>query len=367
MEKTYDIEYMQVAIKEAIKGIGKVNPNPLVGAVVVKDGKIISKGYHEKYGEAHAEVNALNESGENSKGATLYVTLEPCSHFGKTPPCVNKIIEHGIARCVVATLDPNPLVAGKGIQILKDAGIEVSIGVLEKQAKEMNQVFFKYITKKYPYIFLKCGITLDGKIATRNFSSKWITNSLARERVQEYRNKFSGIMVGTNTVLKDDPSLKCTLENGRNPFRIILDSQLSIPIEYRIIKENDDRKTILIIESSMVGTEKYNLLKEKYNIKFISMDLIPFSLDSIFKKVGELGIDSVLVEGGSNIISQLFKENLIDAGEIFVAPKILGDSQGIPFIQGFSPLEISDSFLLKNISINIYGDNVGFEFCNLGG
>ncbi|MEG0397923.1 MAG: bifunctional diaminohydroxyphosphoribosylaminopyrimidine deaminase/5-amino-6-(5-phosphoribosylamino)uracil reductase RibD [Cetobacterium sp.] len=357
-----DIEYMRLALNEAIKGEGRVNPNPLVGAVVVKNDKIISTGYHEKYGEAHAERNALNKIGELAEGATLYVTLEPCSHTGKTPPCVDKIIESKIKRCVVATLDSNPLVSGKGIKKLKDAGIEVQVGILEKEALEINSVFFKYVEEKLPFIFLKCGITLDGKIATKDFSSKWITNSLAREKVQMYRNKFMGIMLGKNSVLHDNPTLDCRMEGGRNPVRIIIDSKLDIPYEYKVISNNEDEKTIIVTSKQMVETQKYSILKEKHKIKFITLLENEFQLKDIFKQVGKLGIDSILVEGGSSVISQLFRDNLIDAGEIFIAPKILGDSTSIPFVDGFSRSLISEAIELKNVKYNIYGDNIGLEF-----
>lgn len=357
-----DIKYMKLALTEAIKGEGKVNPNPLVGSVVVKDGKILSIGYHEKYGEFHAERNALNKIDKKAQGATIYVTLEPCSHYGKTPPCVDIIIESGIKRCVVATLDPNPLVAGKGIEILKKSGIEVVVGVLEEEAKDLNKVFFKYILTKKPYIFLKCGITLDGKIATHNFSSKWITNSIAREKVQKYRNKFTGIFVGKNSVIEDNPSLDARIENGRNPFRITIDKNLEIPSTHKIIANNNDEKTIIITSKKMIETDKYKMLMEKYKIKFITLEGDIFSLEEIFSKIGELGIDSILIEGGSNIISQLFKDNLIDSGEIFIAPKILGDSSAIPFIDGFKRDSIGDAIELKKVKYNIYEDNIGLEF-----
>lgn len=354
-------KYMKLALEEAIKGIGAVNPNPLVGAIIVKDDEIISTGYHAKYGEAHAEVNAINKAGDLCKGATIYVTLEPCSHFGKTPPCVDLIIKSKFKKCVIGVLDPNPLVAGRGVKKLQEAGIEVVYGILEKECLDINKVFFKYITNKSPFIFLKCGITLDGKIATKEYSSKWITNDLAREKVQKYRNFFSGILVGANTVRKDNPSLKTYLPKGRNPFRIILDRNLTISEECNIIWSNDDCKTIIVTSYKKKDTEKFLYFKERFNINFILIDEND-SLKDILLKVGELGIDSILVEGGGNIISQLFKGNLIDGGEIMVAPKIIGDSQSISFIDGFSPNLMNEVISLNNVKINTYGNNVGFEF-----
>lgn len=353
--------YMSIALEEAKKGIGKVNPNPLVGAVIVKENEIISKGYHKVFGGPHAEVNSINSASSSLEGSTIYVTLEPCSHFGKTPPCTDLIIKSKIKRCVIAVLDPNPLVCGKGVKQLEDAGIEVIVGVLEKEARELNRVFFKYIESKVPYIFIKTAITLDGKIATRDFSSKWITNSIAREKVQNYRNFFSAILVGANTVLEDNPSLRCTLKDGRNPYRIILDKELIIKEESSVINKNSDKKTVIVTDEKNMSSDKYRCFQEKYDIIFIHI-LKSDTLFDILKKIGALKIDSILVEGGSKVISSFFKENIYDGGEFMVAPKIIGDSEAIPFIEGFSPSSISEAINLESVKINVYGDNVGFEF-----
>ncbi|MDX8335394.1 bifunctional diaminohydroxyphosphoribosylaminopyrimidine deaminase/5-amino-6-(5-phosphoribosylamino)uracil reductase RibD [Candidatus Cetobacterium colombiensis] len=352
--------FMRIAIEEAKKGIGAVNPNPLVGAVIVKNNKIISVGHHEFYGGPHAEVNALKNL-ESVEGATLYVTLEPCSHFGKTPPCTELIIKSKIKTCIVGTLDPNPLVSGRGIKQLKDAGIEVIIGVLENETKNLNRVFFKYIQNKIPYIFIKCGITLDGKIATKNFSSKWITNSLAREKVEKYRNFFSGILVGANTVIQDNPSLRCKVSNHRNPYRLILDKDLIIDEKYSIINNNSDCKTFIITLDKNIKTKKFQELKEKFSINFITFSKEENLMD-ILSKIGSYNIDSVLVEGGSSVLSLFFKESLFDGGEIIIAPKILGDNSAIPFLNGFSPNLIDEGINLENVKFNIYDNNVGVEF-----
>lgn len=375
-----DFDFMKIALEEAVKGEGRVNPNPLVGAVIVSHGKIIGRGYHEFYGGPHAEVNAvadakrnLIEMGQepNLDGMTIYVTLEPCSHYGKTPPCADLIVNNRFKRCVVAAMDPNPKVAGNGIRIIKEAGIETEIGVLSDESHEINKVFFKYIVKKIPYIFLKCGITLDGKIATENGSSKWITNSKARDKVQKYRNKFLGIMVGKNTVINDNPELRTKMEGGRDPYRIVFDSKLEIPEDYKIISQNSDLKTIIITSDKNKGIDgieeseknlKYKRLETKHGIKFITFKDNKFNLNQILEEVGKLGIDSVLVEGGQSIISQFFKEKLIDAGEIFIAPKILGDSKGISFINGFSRETIDECINLQNVKYNLYDENIGLEF-----
>lgn len=352
--------FMEIAINEAKKGIGAVNPNPLVGAVLVKDNKILAMGHHEFYGGPHAEVNTLNKSND-TEGCTLYVTLEPCSHYGKTPPCTKLIISSKIKRCVIATLDPNPLVSGQGVKQLEEAGIEVIIGVLENEARNLNKVFFKYIENKIPYIFIKAGITLDGKIATQSFSSQWITNSLARNKVEKYRNFFSGILVGANTVVQDNPSLRCKVLGNRNPYRLILDKDLIISEKYSIISNNEDQKTFIITSEKNINLEKFQLFSEKFSIKFITFSENE-NLKDILKKIGSYNIDSILVEGGSGVISSFFKEEIYDGGEIIIAPKILGDGLAIPFLNGFSPNMIDEGITLKNIKINIYDDNVGFEF-----
>lgn len=359
-----DIKYMKMALDLAKRGKGMVNPNPMVGAVVVKDGKIVGKGYHKFYGGPHAEVYALEEVGEKGVDGTIYVTLEPCSHYGKTPPCVKKIIETKIKRCVIATLDPNPLVSGRGKKILEEAGIEVVVGVLKEEALKQNKVFFKYIKEKEPFLYLKCAITLDGKIATRNKDSKWISNELSRERVQQLRHEFMGIMVGINTLLSDDPRLTARVEGGRDPFRIIVDPNFKTPELYKVVQKNQDKKTIIVTSSEVKEERKgeVKLYMETYNIQFIFLDGKRYKVDHILKEVGKLGIDSVLLEGGGSLISQSFEEDRLDGGTIFIAPKILGDSNGISFYSGRSVEKMEDALELKNPTYKIYGDNIAIEF-----
>ena len=354
-----DEKYMDLALELAEKGKGCVNPNPMVGAVVVKDGEIVGKGWHKFYGGPHAEVYALDEAGAKAEGATIYVTLEPCSHFGKTPPCAEKIKKMKIKKCVIACLDPNPIVAGRGKKILEEAGIEVVVGVREKEAKELNKVFMKYITEKNPYLFLKCAITLDGKIATNERDSKWITNEKSREKVQFLRHEYMGIMVGINTLINDNPRLTARIENGVNPFRIVVDPHLCTPLESNFVNMADDNKSIIITSKENEKNDKIKELENK-NVKIIYMEGFDFSVDKILKKIGELKIDSVLLEGGSYLISKAFKENRIDGGEIFIAPKILGG--GLPFIDGFDFKEIKDCFHLQNVKFNVYDDNISVEF-----
>lgn len=354
-----DEKYMDLALELAEKGRGYVNPNPMVGAVVVKDGEIVGKGWHKFYGGPHAEVYALDEAGAKAEGATIYVTLEPCSHFGKTPPCAEKIKKMKIKKCVIACLDPNPIVAGRGKKILEEAGIEVVVGVREKEAKELNKVFMKYITEKNPYLFLKCAITLDGKIATNERDSKWITNEKSREKVQFLRHEYMGIMVGINTLINDNPRLTARIENGVNPFRIVVDPHLRTPLESNFVNMADDNKSIIVTSKENEKNNKITELENK-NVKIIYMEGYDFSVHEILKKIGELKIDSVLLEGGSYLISKAFKENRIDGGEIFIAPKILGG--GLPFIDGFDFKEIKDCFHLENVKFNVYDDNISVEF-----
>ena len=371
MEENINKKYMRMAIELAKKGAGGVNPNPMVGAVVVKNGEVIGRGYHKFFGGSHAEVYALEEAGKEAEGATIYVTLEPCSHYGKTPPCAKKIIDMGIKKCFIGSSDPNPKVAGKGVAMLKEAGIEVVENVLKEECDEINQVFFKYIKTKIPYLFVKCGITLDGKIALSNGISKWITNSIAREKVQYYRNKFMGIMVGINTVLTDNPSLTARIENGVNPFRIIVDPNLQIDENCKVVKNNEDEKTVIITSQKNLFTEdaenteiqiKQKRLAEENKVKFIFIDGEKFSFRKMLEEIGKAGIDSILLEGGETLISLAFEENVIDGGEIFIANKILGDSSAKPFISGFVREKMEEAVQLTNVRNNIYGENVGMEF-----
>ena len=371
MEENINEKYMRMAIELAKKGAGGVNPNPMVGAVVVKNGEVIGRGYHKFFGGPHAEVYALEEAGKEAEGATIYVTLEPCSHYGKTPPCAKKIIDMGIKKCFIGSSDPNPKVAGKGVAMLKEAGIEVVENVLKEECDKINQVFFKYIKTKIPYLFVKCGITLDGKIALSNGISKWITNSIAREKVQYYRNKFMGIMVGINTVLTDNPSLTARIENGVNPFRIIVDPNLQIDENCKVVKNNEDEKTVIITSQKNLFTEdtenteiqiKQKRLAEENKVKFIFIDGEKFSFRKMLEEIGKTGIDSILLEGGETLISLAFEENAIDGGEIFIANKILGDNSAKPFISGFVREKMEEAVQLTNVRNNIYGENVGMEF-----
>ncbi len=357
-----DIKFMEQALNLGRNGEGYVNPNPMVGAIIVKNGVVVGKGYHQQYGGPHAEVFALEMAGTEAKDSTIYVTLEPCTHYGKTPPCVNKIIDAGIKRCVIAVLDPNPIVSGNGVRVLKQAGIEVVVGVLEKEAIIQNEIFFKYMSTKMPYLFLKCGITLDGKIATRGGDSKWITNEKSREKVQYLRHKYMGIMIGVNTLLADNPRLNARIKGGKDPYRIIIDPNLKIPFDCKFVINNYDNKSIIVTSSENKESERHFLLSNDYHVNFVFLKGKKFEMREILLEIGKLGIDSILLEGGKTLISKAFSEKALDGGEIFIAPKILGDSNGVPFIDGFVTNKISQAIELRETKFEVFGDNISLKF-----
>lgn len=351
---------MQLAIELAKKGEGKVNPNPMVGAVIVRDGIVIGEGYHEKYGEGHAEVNAFKSLKEDPSGATMYVTLEPCSHYGKTPPCVDKIVENNIKRVVIGMIDPNPLVAGNGVYKLKKAGIEVKIGVLEDKCKKLNEVFIKYILSKKPFVVLKAAMSLDGKIATRTGESKWISSEKSRLQVHNLRNKISGIMVGVNTVIKDDSELTCRIQNGIDPIRIILDSTLRIPMNSKVL-QNKDNKTIIATTKRANMKNIQELLKKDIKVLIIEEKNGQVNLNALIKKLGELNIDSILLEGGGTLNYSALEENIVDKVMIYISPKIIGGEFSKTPVGGIGIDKLNDAFNLKDITANTVDEDILVE------
>ncbi len=357
-----DESYIQLAIEIAKRGVGNVSPNPLVGCIIIKNDKIIGAGYHEEFGKNHAEINAIESSNGSVEGSTLYVNLEPCSHFGNTPPCVDRIIESKIKRVVVGTLDMNPLVSGSGIKKLKAAGVEVKVGVLENQCAELNKFFFKYISRKIPYVTLKAAQTLDGKIADGSGNSKWISSSISRKIVHQMRSKYDAVLVGSSTVVKDNPRLTVRLTEGRNPRRIILDTHLRLSTKYKIFQYNVDKKLIIITsEKSRKNTAKINKLKSlgvqvlfaKENKKRL------VDLKSALEQMGQINIASLLVEGGGKLLSSFIKENLFDDISLFIAPKILGS--GVDTFSNLGIKSIQKSFRIKIDNVEKVGDDVLIE------
>ena len=353
-----DESYIKLAIEIAKKGRGNVSPNPLVGCIIVKDERIISAGYHEKYGENHAEINAINSAKESVEGSTLYVNLEPCSHQGLTPPCVDKIIENKIKRVVIGTLDMNPLVCGNGIKILKSAGIDVKAGILENECAAVNKFFFKFITKKNPYVTLKIAQTLDGKIADKQGDSKWVSSLLSRRYVHELRSKYDAVLIGLGTVMKDNPSLTVRLTEGRNPRRVILDTGLKLSTEHKLFSSNSDKKLIIVTSNKNKSKErKIKKIKSKgAEVIFVREDRGKLNLKNILKELAKINITSVLVEGGKAIFSSFVKENLFDDLLVFISPKILGN--GIPAVSDLGIKSISKSLKVKFVNAEMIGDDV---------
>lgn len=356
-------EYMKRAIELSKKGIGYTNPNPLVGAVIVKDNKIIGEGYHEFYGGPHAEINAFKNAAEDVKGATLYVTLEPCSHYGKTPPCANAIVKKGISKVVIGMKDPNPLVAGKGISILRDNGIEVITGVLEEEVKKLNEIFIKYITTKMPFCILKTAMTLDGKIATKNGDSKWITNEKSRKYVHELRHRVAAVAVGIGTVLTDDPRLTSRLEDieGVDPIRVIVDTKSKIPLDAKVLNLDSKAKTI-IATTEKADKNKLKAIKAK-GAEVIVTPLKDDKVDLVYlmKLLGEKGIDSVLLEGGSTLNYSALDQGIVDKVITFISPKIVGGSNAKTPVGGEGRKYIKDSFNLKNVKVKRFQEDIMIE------
>lgn len=324
---------MAECLELARKGHGYVSPNPLVGCVIIKDNRIIGKGYHRQFGANHAEVEAILDArnkGFTLKGSTLYVNLEPCVHYGKTPPCVDRILQEKIKRVIIGTPDPNPLVNGKGIRKLRANGVEVITNVLAEDSKNLNKFFFKYITTGLPYVTLKVAQSLDGKIALHNFSSKYITSNESLKEVHRLRSVYDAVLVGKNTVLYDNPSLTVRLVNGRNPYRIILDSTNSLPPDRKVFTDKYIHKTY-IITSNKALNKKVKSLKPFVN--YISITDTHFNLSTILKRLARLEITSILVEGGKSVFSQFIQSRYLDELIIFISPKIIG--QGISSFDNF--------------------------------
>ena len=355
-----DSEYMELALMLAKNGLGWTAPNPMVGAVLVKDGEIIGQGWHEKCGEPHAERNALANCKKSPQGATLYVTLEPCCHQGRQPPCVDAILEAGIRRVVVGSADPNPLVAGKGIRILREHGIEVTEHMLEEECDRLNEVFFHYIQTKTPYVILKYAMTIDGKIATYTGESKWITGEKAREHVHNNRHRYSGIMVGVKTVLEDNPMLTCRIPEGVNPTRIICDTNLRTPIESNIVQSAKDIQTI--IATGNVEEEKVKIYEE-LGCKILQLpdENGKVSLESLMKKIGEMNIDSVIVEGGGTLNWSMVSKGLVNKTEIYIAPKIFGGKDAKTPVEGQGFKLPAESLNLEKSKVSILGEDILIE------
>ncbi|MBE6014181.1 MAG: bifunctional diaminohydroxyphosphoribosylaminopyrimidine deaminase/5-amino-6-(5-phosphoribosylamino)uracil reductase RibD [Lachnospiraceae bacterium] len=358
-----DREYMKRAIELAKKGEGFVSPNPKVGAVLVKDGQIIGEGYHERYGELHAERNALADcknKGNSPKGATMYVSLEPCCHYGKTPPCTEAIIENEIARVVVATLDVNPKVAGKGVEILRNKGIQVDVGLLEEESLRLNKVFNKYMSTGLPYVVMKYAMTADGKIATASGKSKWITGDAARENVHRLRKSLSAILVGVSTVIEDDPMLDCRLDEPCiNPVRVICDTNLRIPLDSKVVMTADRIETI-IASASRDEDKIEKLLNKGCEVLKLPGSEAGVDLKVLMKTLAERKIDSLLIEGGGSINYSALEAGIVDEVHIHMAPKIFGGRSKSP-VEGKGIEDISNAIRLRPVNTLWAGDDLIIE------
>ena len=357
-------KYMRRAIELAKKGSGHVNPNPLVGAVIVKDGEIIGEGYHECYGQLHAERNAIanaRKRGNNIEGSTIYVTLEPCCHYGKTPPCTEAIIEEKIARVVVGSDDPNPLVSGKGFKLLREKGIEVIPHFLKEECDAMNHVFFHYISTGTPYVAMKYAMTMDGKIACYTGDSKWVTGETARLHVQETRKRLSGIMVGIGTVLADDPMLNCRIETGVDPIRLICDSQLRTPLDSQLVRTARDIPTWIFCAHAQ--PERVTALEEA-GVRVVSLpdaDGKRVDLRAVMNYLGEQQVDSVLLEGGGTLNGEALRLGLVHKVQAYIAPKLIGGASAHGPVGGPGIAKMADALHLADLTITRLGEDILIE------
>ena len=367
-------KYMRRAIELAKKGSGHVNPNPLVGAVIVRDGEIIGEGYHECYGQLHAERNAIanaKKRGDSLEGSTIYVTLEPCCHYGKTPPCTEAIIEEKIARVVVGSDDPNPLVSGKGFQMLREKGIEVIPHFLKEECDAMNHVFFHYIRTGTPYVAMKYAMTMDGKIACYTGDSKWVTGEESRAHVQTLRNHYKGIMAGIGTVLADDPMLNCRIEGGRDPIRIIADSHLRIPMDSQLVRTAGQQPLIVACLPD-ADEEKAAQLQEK-GVEVLRIPGVTtaditeeqkevISLPVLMKELGARKIDGILLEGGGQLNESALQAGIVDRIYCYIAPKIFGGAQAKTPVEGQGLTRAADAWQFNRIGMQEFGQDILLEY-----
>jgi diaminohydroxyphosphoribosylaminopyrimidine deaminase/5-amino-6-(5-phosphoribosylamino)uracil reductase len=357
-QQLLDRKYMRMALRLAGKAKGRTSPNPMVGAVVVKNGKVIGRGYHEKAGLPHAEAIALKKAGSAAKGSTLYVTLEPCSHTNKrTPPCCPLVIERGVKRVVVAMIDPNPHVSGNGIKKLRAAGIEVKTGVLEDEATKLNEAFIRHVSTGVPFVTLKIAQTLDGKIATSSGESKWITGEPARREGRKLRDINDGILVGINTVLSDDPSLTTRIPGGRDPVRIIVDSSLRIPVNAKVLIQKSHARTIIATVSG--SKARIDALRGAGAEVVLTRNIRGrVDLRDLMKKLGKRDVMSVLIEGGSEINASALKAGIVDKVVMFLAPMLMTGTDSICSIGGVSPVKLSRARRLRDVTMQFVGQDL---------
>jgi diaminohydroxyphosphoribosylaminopyrimidine deaminase/5-amino-6-(5-phosphoribosylamino)uracil reductase len=355
-----DNQYMQMALTLAQKGSGRVSPNPMVGAVVVSAGRVVGRGYHPYVGGPHAEVNAIDEAGDAARNATLYVTLEPCNHFGRTPPCTHKILEAGIKRVVVAMQDPNPEVAGGGNGFLVSRGVELVCGVEEAAARRLNESFIKFVRTRKPFVILKIASTLDGRIATRTGDARWVTGDTARAYVHQLRHGMDAIMVGAGTVEADDPQLTTRLANGRgvDPVRVVLDTRLRMSEKARMLHQASEAATWVVCGPDAPPTAKERLEAVGATIVQTPLKGERIDLNRLMHHLAERGVTSLLIEGGAHVAGAALREGVVDKVVFFYAPKIYGGSDGIPICGGRGPDLMRDSLAVRHIELERMGDDI---------
>ena len=348
---SYDEKYMRLAMQLAGNAIGRTSPNPLVGAVIVKDNRVVGCGWHRKAGTPHAEVHALNQAGELAQGADVYVTLEPCAHYGKTPPCAKALVEAKVKNVYGGLLDVNPKVAGKGFKILEDAGIHVEYGFLQDELRKQNEVFFKWIEHKKPFIVLKAAMTLDGKIATATGQSKWITNETSRAYGYKLRDIYDGIMVGINTVIEDNPMLTARVDGGKNPIRIVVDSSLKIDINANLVQDKS-AKTIIATTDKADKDKILKLQAQDVDVIVVDKDENDkVDIEKLLNILGQQNICSILVEGGATLSGSFVAKKLVDKVYFFIAPKIVGGKEAKTPVAGTGILNLQEALALKDIQI----------------
>lgn len=365
-----DRDYMSRAIELAKRGSGLTNPNPMVGAVIVKDGRIIGEGYHRRCGELHAERNAIASLTESAQGATIYVTLEPCCHYGRTPPCTEAILAQGITRAVIGSRDPNPKVAGKGARILREAGVSVEEDFMKEECDRLNPVFFHYITHGTPYVIMKYAMTADGKIATRTGASKWITGEEARMEVQKLRHRCMGIMAGIGTVLADDPMLNVRIEGGKSPVRIICDSNLRIPPDSQICRTAKEYPTIVACAAECLkGDGEDDRSKKRSRLEELGIQVIHVpdgdgSVDvrRLMEILGGQGIDSILLEGGGTLNDSALRAGIVQEVRAFVAPKIFGGAGAQTPVAGIGVRLPDEAVRLELCKVSQIGEDLLLEY-----
>lgn len=355
-----DERWMKRVLRLAEKGRGKTSPNPVVGAVLVKEDRVVGEGYHAKAGGAHAEVIALQRAREDAKGATLYINLEPCTHYGRTPPCAPEVIKEGVKSVVIGMEDPNPLVRGQGIETLKRAGLDVRVGILERECRRLNEAFSKYVLKKEPFVILKVAATLDGKIATRDGDSTWISGEASRRFVHRLRDQVDGVLVGIGTLLRDDPLLTTRIKGGRDPYRIVLDSRLKIPEEARVIGDSPSR--VVIVATELAPEDKVDKLTKR-GIRILTVHSREGRVDlkSCLSKLGEIEIMSLLVEGGGQVNGSFLDEGLIDKLLLFLSPKVIGDRQAPGMFGGRGVSRLQEALPLKEMKAKRIGEDILLE------